>query len=604
MDMKRFFLYFITIAALTLAGCGGGGGGTSLMVGGERATQDAIDALAASLAAAEGERDTAQMTASDLQTDLETANGSVTTLTTDLETANGMVTTLTTNLETANTNVMDLEARIAAAPMQGEVDNLQMMLTAEQTNAANLTTDLETANGMVTTLTTDLETANAMVTQLQTELDAANERLAKLDIAEDKIQAGIKSKMAEGFLASMETQNATALTVTATHKDGDVTVLVNGESDFGVSEKDPAPEAAGFTKAIVEKAADSDSSEIAAVYTDVQADGPKALLEVEEAGEAKFFSVTMVDFDMHAAADGAPGAPQAGATTTVRLGSPQTPIAGTSRLEFSGMWKGIPGTFICTANECDDNAGEGVQLTSVTDADGETTVTSNFGGRTWVFAPTDPKATVDVPDADYLWFGWWHDVPTKEDGTGDHAFRTFAGGSDGFDTTAQVNQIQLLEGNATYSGSAAGKYAQQRGSLLDPMFVADAFTATATLTAKFGADDVDGTIEGSITNFVSKSGESLAGWKVTLNPVMLGADSAAFGTGENAGNDAEEMAVAEINEVESTSGTWDGDFYGNGRSDGEPGSVAGQFRADFGAEDSVHTSIAGAYGAHNTSADE
>ena len=47
MDMKRFFLYFITIAALTLAGCGGGGGGTSLMVGGERATQDAIDSLEA-----------------------------------------------------------------------------------------------------------------------------------------------------------------------------------------------------------------------------------------------------------------------------------------------------------------------------------------------------------------------------------------------------------------------------------------------------------------------------------------------------------------------------------------------------------------------------
>ena len=46
MDMKRFFLYFITIAALTLAGCGGGGG-TGLMVGGDRATQDAIDSLEA-----------------------------------------------------------------------------------------------------------------------------------------------------------------------------------------------------------------------------------------------------------------------------------------------------------------------------------------------------------------------------------------------------------------------------------------------------------------------------------------------------------------------------------------------------------------------------
>ena len=33
MDMKRFFLYFITIAALALAGCGGGGrSGSSLAV--------------------------------------------------------------------------------------------------------------------------------------------------------------------------------------------------------------------------------------------------------------------------------------------------------------------------------------------------------------------------------------------------------------------------------------------------------------------------------------------------------------------------------------------------------------------------------------------
>ena len=32
MDMKRFFLYAIAIAALALAGCGGGGGGTTVMM--------------------------------------------------------------------------------------------------------------------------------------------------------------------------------------------------------------------------------------------------------------------------------------------------------------------------------------------------------------------------------------------------------------------------------------------------------------------------------------------------------------------------------------------------------------------------------------------
>ena len=49
MDMKRYFLYFITIAALTLAGCGGGGGGggTNLTVGDQQATQELINALAA-----------------------------------------------------------------------------------------------------------------------------------------------------------------------------------------------------------------------------------------------------------------------------------------------------------------------------------------------------------------------------------------------------------------------------------------------------------------------------------------------------------------------------------------------------------------------------
>ena len=34
MDMKRFFLFAIAIAALTLAGCGGGGGGGTDMTGG------------------------------------------------------------------------------------------------------------------------------------------------------------------------------------------------------------------------------------------------------------------------------------------------------------------------------------------------------------------------------------------------------------------------------------------------------------------------------------------------------------------------------------------------------------------------------------------
>ena len=391
----------------------------------------------------------------------------------------------------------------------------------------------------------------------------------------------------------MITQNATAVAVTATNKDGAVTVLVNpteGESDFGVSEKDPAPEAAGFTKAIVEMEADSDSFELAAVYTDVQADGPKPLLANEGVTDtATFFAVAdAADFMMNAMSASFPSAPATGATT-VLLGN-TVPIPGTenTQLRFEGMWRGVPGTFICGANTCAENK---LSVSAMLNDKGEMESTFDLEGQSWVFQPTDPKATVDVPDADYLWFGWWHDVPTQEDGNGTHMFRTFAGGSQDFD----AGGLQALEGNATYSGSAAGKYAQQGGTLLAPAFVAEAFSATATLTAKFGDDQISGTIEGSITAFENSAGEEMEGWKVTLESIDLTPADASFDGG---------TAAAAIGTATSDNGSWSGDFFGNGRDDGEPGSVAGEFSADFGAVGSVHTSIAGAYGAHNTSADE
>ena len=78
MKMKRIWWGFLMIAAVALlAGCGGGGGGTSLMVGGERATQNAIDALAASLATATTELEAATMNAEGLQMMLDTADETI-----------------------------------------------------------------------------------------------------------------------------------------------------------------------------------------------------------------------------------------------------------------------------------------------------------------------------------------------------------------------------------------------------------------------------------------------------------------------------------------------------------------------------------------------
>ena len=330
-----------------------------------------------------------------------------------------------------------------------------------------------------------------------------------------------------------------------------------------------------------------------------------------------------------------PDAPATG-STEVRYGDLVTrpggdpEAAADNTLQFKGNWRGVPGTFVCSA--C--TATEKISVSATLNVKGQEEQSLIFGGanRDWVFQPANVKATVMKADGDYLWFGWWHDVP-KKPGTPDkpstHAFRTFAGGSQVFTTATGGDTITPLEGNATFEGAATGKYAQQGGTLLNPTFSADLFTARATLTAKFGKDEAAGAIEGEITDFYNGAGRHLAGWEVTLKPINLGSepgqgnaiDDAMFESpNENVTTLVEEVddglderitAVADISGTESSSGSWSGGFYGNGRTDGEPGSVAGEFRADYGTYDSttggstaVHTSIAGAFGAHNTSADE
>ena len=119
------------------------------------------------------------------------------------------------------------------------------------------------------------------------------------------------------------------------------------------------------------------------------------------------------------------------------------------------------------------------------------------------------------------------------------------------------------------------------------------------MTANFGSETANGTIKGTITDFVNANpdGTSLANWEVTLNEITLGSDSATFATG----TDAVDNAVAEIGGTMSDSGEWSGAFFGNGREDGQPGSVAGRFSATF---PEANTHIAGSYGAQNVSPDE
>ena len=196
MDMKRYFLYFITIAALTLAGCGGGGGGTSLMVGGERATQDAIDGLAGMLTAATGD-------VTRLEGELATATGDVTRLEGELGMATGDVTRLEGELGMATGDVTRLEGELGMAT--GDVTRLEGELGTATADVTRLEGELGTATADVTRLEGELGTATADVTRLEGQLATATGDIT-----------GLTNRITAFETAQNASDNATGAITTAT----------------------------------------------------------------------------------------------------------------------------------------------------------------------------------------------------------------------------------------------------------------------------------------------------------------------------------------------------------------------------------------------------
>ena len=203
--------------------------------------------------------------------------------------------------------------------------------------------------------------------------------------------------------------------------------------------------------------------------------------------------------------------------------------------------------------------------------------------------------TGEVPDEDYLYLGWWLSEP--DDLEGEYEFRAFADGTEPFTPGDKftANQPGVLERKAEYRGLAAGRYATKdfRDGALSSA-AAGAFTATTELTANFGgtsvAEDDHFSISGRVTAFMdADDGDPLGDWTVTLERIDLVAGSASFGGGATA---------AELGQS-TGEGSWEGAFFGNGRADGQPGSVAGTFDAHLPA-----ARISGGFGASNTVPDE
>ena len=309
------------------------------------------------------------------------------------------------------------------------------------------------------------------------------------------------------------------------------------------------------------------SVESVTVYSDIESPR-KPLSEVFELDQDKALTV---DFSADSAG----------------LQSPEFPGPTFSRiymgndLSFVGTFYGLEGTYECTAPPC------GV----TTAGDGRMSSTG-----TWTFTSDVPeRAMIDLPDGDYLYFGWWLSEP--DDLEGDFGFGAIAGGSDPFVTGNRFTKghADWLEGKAVYKGLAVGGYATIDFTGGVPSGArAGSFTATAELTANFGgtsvAEDDHFSISGKVTDFMdAEDGDPLGDWSVDLERIDLVAGSASFGGGATA---------AELGQSTGT-GSWEGAFFGNGRVDGQPGSVAGTFDAHLPA-----ARISGGFGASNTAPDE
>ena len=213
----------------------------------------------------------------------------------------------------------------------------------------------------------------------------------------------------------------------------------------------------------------------------------------------------------------------------------------------------------------------------------------------WVFTPSSASATVRVDDAEFMYFGWWAQQ-SNADGT--WTFRTFHGpigtGADGNRST--VEELSQLTGTATYQGPAVGQYSfyQPEAGQLPGHSDYGEFSATATLTANFDDDMVDGTID-QFTDHPD--------WTLTLKRRAITDGIVAPGDSGDALNAVSWQIEGEALAA-SDSGTWEAAFYSNlpeaqrtldaTQEDAVPTGMAGTFEAayhDAGA-------IIGAFGAH------
>ncbi len=464
-----------------------------------------------------------------------------------------------------------LDAAIAAtATAEGRVTTLEGRVTTLEGELATAMAELEGAEA-----TDDQEAVEGLrdkVTRLQGELATVQGELAqfKLDAANLLTKAEKDERIAREAMiraAILVTDNRagtsanpfpSGITEQAVTRDADgtLTVDVNGvEMDDEYMGGEGTAGSDAWNSVILTKTDALGTEDTVVFYTDISA--PADTLLTDRYPQTELDDALHEDRVEKVQSDGFPSDP---GTTYMYTG-----LDGERSKSVEGTFDGVPGQFTCITTAC------------TVMADGMGDLATSEG---WRFTPNSPNtATFKDPDVSYAYFGWWLNKPEANDDM--HDVEVFAGGTTDHETAVTV----AMEGNATYSGPAAGKYVTKSytaGAHSDSGV--GHFTARANLTAKFGDDSgPEGTIEGTVTNFMLDD-TSPVSWSVTLEEATLN-------------NTANFNGNSEVNFggglTEDDAGTWQGSFYdADDDAAAAPGTVAGTFDAVTDA-----AAVIGAFGA-------
>lgn len=447
---------------------------------------------------------------------------------------------------------------------------------------------------MTCTSAEELEAERMALEEERMAMVAAMTKAAKTKA--EAINAEAMGSIAAPFDSATATEN---YTVTSEHEDGavvvDIAIPGAGDDDPEFMRADALPAIEGWDGSMYTLGPNDDGeTEIVGVYTDITA--PKATPFAMVAGQAlnardldtsadengngnntddyTALTVNQDSAEVLAVVESAKFAASAAALLTFDSDDASTTDVDEA-FETTGIYNGAMGMYRCDrSSDC----------TVALDADGKITAMSTG----WVFMP-DEGATSDVPDSDYLYYGFWVKKTDADGATTYNSVQTFSGANGVI--MFPVNEMSNVSGSASYEGGAAGVYMKKTFTAAGEIETATSgtFSADVSLMANFGGNDVavnkQFSIEGSVSNFALSGGEQNA-WSVNLKAGFTQADNMFSGAANGGGAEA----------------AWNGTFYGaaeetpatdDNAAKLAPAAVAGEFNAHF-----SNGHVAGAFGAH------